>query len=168
MRATTRPGDSMKLILSLCAVFVFAFPCLAQSKGQGELFFGYSDSRGSGFMLAPAYNFNSNFALEADLSSHYRTPRDDRFHFDVGPRVRVHDRSDKAAAFGHLLFGASHRSVTGGGDTSFSWVLGGGAEYSFDPHWVGRLQIDLVRTHFFGNPQNSGRYTFGIAYRFGS
>ena len=158
----------MKFLLPLCAMVLVPLSLLAQSYPQGEVFVAYSGSHGSGFLVAPAYNVNSHFAIEGDLSSHYKSnPKDDRFHFDVGPRARVHDRDDKAAAFAHFLFGASHVSLPTVGDTSFSWVLGGGAEYGFDPHWVARLQIDLMRTHFFNNGQNTGRYSFGLAYRFG-
>jgi hypothetical protein len=160
----------MKPFLFLCSLVFFTFlstTALAQHYPGNEFFVAYSDSHGSGFLVSGAHNWTSHFGVEAQLSSHYKhNPKDDRFHIDVGPRVRIHDSDDKAAAFAHLMFGGSHISLTGVGDTSFSWILGGGAEYGFNPNWAGRLQIDLVRTHFFNTGQNTGRYSFGIVYRF--
>jgi outer membrane protein OmpA-like peptidoglycan-associated protein len=52
-------------------------------------------------------------------------------------------------------------------DNAFSWMVGGGADYRLSPHWVGRLKVDLLRTHFADTGQSRVRLGFGIAYTFG-
>jgi Outer membrane protein beta-barrel domain len=51
--------------------------------------------------------------------------------------------------------------------TSFAWMLGGGADYRLYPHWVGRLRLDLLRTHFADTGQSRLRLTLGVAYTLG-
>ena len=35
------------------------------------------------------------------------------------------------------------------------------------PHWVGRVKVDFLRTHFADSGQSRVRLVFGIAYTFG-
>ncbi len=51
---------------------------------------------------------------------------------------------------------------------SYSWLVGGGADYSFSQHWVGRLNADFFRTHIASTGQSRFRLCFGVAYAFGS
>ena len=95
-----------------------------------------------------------------------------RMHsFDFGPNGTYHPGSDKYDAFGHLLFGFSHTNVNaagaGVGDTSFSWILGGGADYDLTRMFALRAQLDLLHTDFFNSGQNHGRIALGVVYRFG-
>lgn len=96
-----------------------------------------------------------------------------RMHsFDFGPSGTFHPSgSDKYDAFGHLLFGFSHTNVNaagqGVGDTAFSWVLGGGADYNVASMFALRAQLDLLHTRFFNGGQNHGRISLGVVYRFG-
>lgn len=52
-------------------------------------------------------------------------------------------------------------------DNAFSWMVGGGADYRFSPHWVGRFKLDFLRTHFADSGQSRVRLGIGIAYTFG-
>jgi outer membrane protein OmpA-like peptidoglycan-associated protein len=54
-----------------------------------------------------------------------------------------------------------------GSDRAFSWMVGGGADYRLSPHWVGRVKLDYLRTHFSDTGQGRLRFTFGVAYTFG-
>ena len=51
--------------------------------------------------------------------------------------------------------------------TCFSWLLGGGAEYLFTPHWSARANLDLLRTHFANNGQSRFRFVLGVTYTLG-
>ena len=53
-------------------------------------------------------------------------------------------------------------------DNAFSWLLGGGADYRLSPHWVGRFNVDFLRTHFADSGQSRVRLGIGIAYTFGA
>jgi opacity protein-like surface antigen len=78
--------------------------------------------------------------------------------------------------FGEAQFGVSHLSSKlqapasnvnqSASDTAFSWMLGGGLDYRFSPHWVGRLKLDLLRTHFADTGQSRLRIGLGVAYTF--
>jgi len=52
-------------------------------------------------------------------------------------------------------------------DNAFTWMLGGGADYGISPHWVGRVKVDLLRTHFEDTGQSRARLVLGIVYMFG-
>ena len=156
----------MKFFCSLFLVAALAAPALAQTN-KNDVFVAFSDSAHPGWLASYAYSLAEHVALEGDLSGHYRSnPKDHRYHLDVGPRVMFRTRDEKVGAYGHLMIGFSHVGLPNTGDTSFSWVLGGGAEYGFTDQWAGRFQLDLVRTHWFGDAQNTGRYSFGLVYRF--
>lgn len=96
-----------------------------------------------------------------------------RMHsFNFGPAAYYFPKtSSKYDAFGHLLFGDSHTNVNaagfGNGSNSFSWILGGGADYNFRPNWAGRAQLDYLRTNFFNHGGGHGRIALGLVYKFG-
>jgi outer membrane protein OmpA-like peptidoglycan-associated protein len=52
-------------------------------------------------------------------------------------------------------------------DNAFSWMVGGGADYRMSPHWVGRVKVDFLRTHFADTGQGRIRLAVGVAYTFG-
>jgi len=97
----------------------------------------------------------------------------------VGPRVffPMHKQTKfKLAPFAEVQIGGSHlsqrveavtvgtRSASGG---SFTWLLGGGVDYSFSPHWSARGGLDFYRTHFANTGQSRWRLPLGVAYTFG-
>jgi outer membrane protein OmpA-like peptidoglycan-associated protein len=79
--------------------------------------------------------------------------------------------------FAEVQFGMSHLNSSlenpttsvsqSASDNAFSWMVGGGADYRLSPHWVGRVKVDFLRTHFAETGQSRVRLGFGIAYTFG-
>ncbi len=100
--------------------------------------------------------------------------------FLIGPRIFFYSRQVKKyklGVFGETQYGVSHIKTTfqqvplasvSSSDTSFTWTLGGGADYPFTPHWSARGNLDFMRTHFAAAGQNRLRLVLGIAYTFGS
>lgn len=82
----------------------------------------------------------------------------------------------KLMPFAEVLIGWSrlHQSVADtqgaisadASDRAFTWVLGGGVDYSLSKKWVARGKLDLVRTHFVDEGQSSLKIHLGIAYLF--
>jgi hypothetical protein len=97
-------------------------------------------------------------------------------NFLVGPRVYFSGKRIKKYKFnpfaevriGDSLLSQRLQSVNAGSVSasahSFSWLLGGGGEYSFNNHWSGRLNLDLLRTHIADNGQSRLRIGLGVAY----
>ena len=56
---------------------------------------------------------------------------------------------------------------TGSSDTAFSWMIGGGGDFGVSSHLVGRVKLDLLRTHFADAGQARFRLALGFAYQFG-
>jgi hypothetical protein len=82
----------------------------------------------------------------------------------------------KFLPFAEILLGESHlhqeiRDTVGtinvsAGSTNFTWVLGGGLDYTMSEHWLARANADLVRTHFADAGQSHLRLGLGIVYVF--
>jgi hypothetical protein len=98
-----------------------------------------------------------------------------------GPRISFpgliktgNKRVAQLLPFGEAEFGVSHLKSSikqtatdfslSTSDTAFSWMLGGGADYRLFPHWVGRLKLGLLRTHFAETGQSRLRLSLGVAY----
>ena len=92
--------------------------------------------------------------------------------FLFGPRVSV--SVGKVRPFAEALIGAGHISENASGfssgfsdsNTSFAYALGGGIDYRLIPLVSWRVQGDLLKTRFFGNPQDNVRISTGIVVRF--
>ena len=176
--------------LAATLFLLFSSATFAQtSNPRLDLFGGYSHVGNYGIGLngwigSANWHLFKFIGLEGDLSGEYgsigagevlsNTPNhiNSRMHsFDVGPNGMYRPASGKYDAFGHLLFGFSHTNVNaagvGNGDTAFSWALGGGADYNFASMWAARVQLDYLRTNFFGSGQNHARVALGLVYHFG-
>lgn len=182
----------MKKILMVLAAFFLTAPLWAQTETPwldvaGEYAHASNFNVGmSGWLGSATLNLTRNFGVEGDLNGEYGSNNlgaaslilptvpssiNSRMHsFNVGPNGIY--RRDKYDAFGHLLFGFSHTNINasgvGQGSTSFSWVLGGGADYNFSPKWAARFQLDLLRTHFFSLAANHARVGLGVVYHIGA
>lgn len=155
-----------------------------------DIFGGYShvgnfDIGLNGWIASANFNLNRWLGIEADVSGHYGSeslgaaalvlpgvPTEVNSHmhnFNVGPSATY--RRERYNAFGHFLLGVSNTNVNAAsadeGDTSFSWALGGGADYNFTPSWAARFQVDLLRTNFFDRGDSHGRIAVGLVYRLG-
>jgi long-subunit fatty acid transport protein len=147
-----------------------------------------------GFDVGVAWWFTHRITLAANYDSTWDTSQIGVFEitnvgllvskahlqsFIVGPRIFFLFRDvkkHKLGIFGETQYGVSHVHTTfqqvavssvSSSDTSFTWTLGGGADYPFTPHWSARANIDFMRTHFASAGQNRLRLVLGIAYTFG-
>ena len=96
-----------------------------------------------------------------------------------GPRIFFATRGiqkERVDLFGEAQFGWSHLSSKlsaptfssiSTSDTAFTWMLGGGADWVFSPHWSLRGKLDFLRTHFASSGQSRLRLGVGVAYSFG-
>jgi opacity protein-like surface antigen len=178
--------------LAIVGACLLAVPLCAQTYShRADVFGGYSHVGNygigeSGWIASLHYNFSDWVGAEADVSGNYGAQNfgaasiilpgvpgsvHDRMHsFDFGPRVTYRSDSEDYNIFGHALFGFSHTNLSSSGvsesSTSFSWVLGGGADYNLSDTWAARAQIDFLRTNFFDSASNHGRVAIGLVYRF--
>jgi hypothetical protein len=84
----------------------------------------------------------------------------------------------KLLPFAQFLMGVSrlNQKVTGvagatasdldATDQAFTWVLGGGVDYTLNRKWLARGSVDLVRTHFVDSGQSRVRVHAGLSYVF--
>jgi opacity protein-like surface antigen len=148
-----------------------------------------------GFNVGAAWWFTKHITIAGDYESTWDTSSLSSFAFTqigaiavkshlqsalVGPRIFFSTdwtEEHKLNPFGEAQFGASHlyQKITqvnlptvSASDTAFSWMLGGGAEYLFSPHWSGRANLDFLRTHLANEGQSRLRLILGITYTLGS
>jgi opacity protein-like surface antigen len=147
-----------------------------------------------GFNVGAAWWFTDRVSIAADYDSTWDTSSLSNFAFTeiggiatnshlqsflTGPRVAFKtDWTDqhKLLPFAEAEFGVSHlnQKITQVGqptisasDTGFSWMLGGGVDYLFSPHWSARGNLDFLRTHLANQGQSRLRLVLGIRYIFG-
>ena len=148
-----------------------------------------------GYNVGAAWWFTERMTIAADYESSWDTSSLSNFAFTqiggiavkshlqsalFGPRIFFStDWTDRHRVnpFGEAQFGVSHlnQKVTqvsvptvSASDSAFSWALGGGAEYLFSPHWSGRVNLDLLRTHLANQGQSRLRLVLGVTYTLGS
>jgi outer membrane protein OmpA-like peptidoglycan-associated protein/opacity protein-like surface antigen len=104
--------------------------------------------------------------------------------FLVGPRIYFGTLRTKQKYLARFLpfaetqIGASHLSskienpvtnvTQSASDNAFSWMIGGGGDYRFSPHWATRVKVDFLRTHFVDTGQGHLRFAIGIMYSLGN
>lgn len=175
--------------------FTFAIPALAQQDQPPiDLFLGYTHSSNfdtglNGWIFSGNVNFSDYLGIEGDISGHYgshglgglpvlipgvpRSVDTNMYNYNFGPRFTWRSPDQPFNVFGHVLFGGGHASISASGipsqsDSSYTWVLGGGADYNFNTNWAGRAQLDYLHTNFFSNGEGHERFSVGLVYRFGS
>ena len=105
-------------------------------------------------------------------------------NFLIGPRIyfgtlRIKQKYiARFLPFAEAQLGASHLSskietpVTNvsqsASDNAFSWMIGGGGDYRFSPHWATRVKFDYLRTHFVDTGQSHLRLAVGFMYSLGN
>jgi opacity protein-like surface antigen len=149
----------------------------------------------NGFNFAAAWWFTHRVTLVADYDTAWNTSTLSTFTFTqlggtaskahiqnllFGPRIFFSTgwtKKHKINPFGEGEFGLTHLSETieqvnsptiSSSDTGFTWMLGGGAEYLFSPHWSARANLDFLRTHLANEGQSHLRFVLGVRYTFGS
>ncbi len=151
---------------------------------KGNVFFGYSYDR---MPVVTNDTFNSNgwdaslegkvfpfVGLVVDIDGHYGSGTFSGIGADVaahnvlfGPRVSV--QVERFRPFGEFLVGAGHISRSNGisdSDTSFANAAGGGLDYRVAGPVSIRGQLDWIETRFYGQTQNTVRFSTGIAIHF--
>jgi hypothetical protein len=146
--------------------------------GGASIWFTRRVSLGFDYDHAWDTNSLSNFALTnvglITVKSRYQD-------WLVGPRFFFHSSEVKVLhtlhPFAEVEFGASHLNTTvtqvgfasqQASDNSGAWLLGGGGDILVSPHWAGRLNVGLLRTHLADSAQSRLRFIMGVAYTFGS
>jgi hypothetical protein len=100
-------------------------------------------------------------------------------NFLIGPRIffpskKLTFKSEQFIPFGEFQIGGSHLSTKferagateKSSEDAYSWLLGGGADWNFARHWSGRLNANLLRTHFASSGQSRFRLVLGVVYTF--
>ena len=149
----------------------------------------------NGFNVGAAWWFTKHVTIAADYDSTWDSTSLSTFAFTqigaiavhshlqnflVGPRIFFSTNwtdKHKLNPFAEVQIGGSHLNqkvsqvnmpTVSASETEFSWLLGGGVDYLFTPHWSARANLDLLRTHFANEGQSHFRLVLGIAYTFGS
>src|SRR5712692_6813514 len=174
----------MRKLSILGGLILFAaVPAMAQDYPKGEVGGNYtyvrinpggSNCQGGGGSVAG--NLNHYFGVAGEFGGCKVTGLSGGsahvFSYLFGPRVtyRTHGGLEP---FGEALVGGARLTATptGGPSTSlnsFSFAVGGGADYKFSRSIAIRfIQADYVFTHFAGVKQNNVRIQAGIVFRFG-
>ena len=149
----------------------------------------------NGFNVGAAWWFTKNVTIAANYDTGWDSTSLSLFQFTqigaiavhshlqnflVGPRIFFSTNwtdKRKLNPFAEVQIGGSHLNqevsqvnmpTVSGSETDFSWLLGGGVDYLFTPHWSARANLDLLRTHFASEGQSHLRLVLGITYTFGS
>jgi opacity protein-like surface antigen len=99
------------------------------------------------------------------------------YTFMAGPQFTLR-RSDRVQPFGRVLFGGMHlkdsfNMVENGlavdpdtvtKETGFALGFGGGADIRVNRIVAVRLTADVIRTHYFNEPQYQPRFSAGLAF----
>jgi len=174
----------------VCTVFLFSVLAHAQMPSGGNVFFGYSYSRGNAFSqgLPAGSMVNMNgweasvegkylpwLGVVADLDWHYGSRKvkllqvsASRHEIMFGPRASV--SMGRYTPFAQALIGLTHQSDSGTGisdsDTSFASAIGGGLDYKLLKVVAARGQLDYLHTSLFGGSQGHIRLSMGLVFRF--
>jgi hypothetical protein len=110
------------------------------------------------------YFTNESFGVEAQFITAfaptiYNNEHVKYFSFGVGPKLAW--RRARWEPWIHGIFGAGHihPQTALGGQNAFDLQAGTGADYRLNPRLAVRVEADWIRSHFFGQWQNSGQAT---------
>ena len=174
-----------EMLFTTCLILLLSLTTAAQGDTpKAELFGGYSYAGDSthGFDASVAVNVNEWLGVVADFGRQFTdiNGTDSREEIRTqtylfGPQFSVR-RKRKVTPFARALFGASRVKTEATklgqtfafSDTSFAMALGGGLDLRVnDTSAIRAIQIEYVRTGFFGETQNKGRISAGIVIRLG-
>ena len=117
------------------------------------------------------YFTNEWFGVEGNVVTGFAPEILDRAHvklliYGAGPKIAI--RQKKWEPWAHAIVGGAHEQpqTAGNSRNSFAVELGGGADYRINPRFSGRLEADLVHTHFFSQSQNNFKLTAGVVFHF--
>jgi Outer membrane protein beta-barrel domain len=125
-----------------------------------------------GLNTSVSYFLKDSLAIEGAVTSAFAPAVFQSFErvkyvgYGAGPKyVLGHDRLQPWV---HALVGGMHilPQTALSSQNGFELLFGGGADYALNPNWALRLEGDYLRTHVFGQWQNSGQAVLGIVYSF--
>jgi opacity protein-like surface antigen len=126
---------------------------------------------GEGTNTAVTYFSNEWFGVEGNIITAFAPPIQLNEHvkylgYGAGPKVAWRGR--KWEPWMHAIAGGVHiQPQTGSSSRSgFGLQVGGGADYRIFPHLSARVGVDWVRTHLFGQSQNSAQTNVDIVLHF--
>ena len=125
---------------------------------------------GVGTNTAVTYFTNEWFGVEGNITTAFAIPINVNKHlnyvsYGAGPKIAW--RSRKWEPWMHTIFGGAHiLPETGAGQNGFGLQVGGGADYRILPHLSARVGVDWVRTHLFGEWQNSAQANADVVLHF--
>lgn len=180
----------------ICLGLLSSVPAVAQRlEVNGGYAHASGDLGLDGFNVGASWWFTPRVSLAADFDGLWDASRVGVFELSsigavsvksnmqnylVGPRVffpRAWKRYPRVVPFGELQFGMTHLHTTlhqinlpdeASGDTAFTWMAGGGADYLLRNHWAARANVDLMRTHLAESGQSRVRFVLGVVYTFGT
>jgi hypothetical protein len=88
------------------------------------------------------------------------------FSYGAGPKVAW--RARKLEPWAHVIAGGVHvlPQTAGNSQNGFGVQTGGGADYRIYPHLSARVEVDWVKTHLFGQWQNSAQANADVVLHF--
>jgi hypothetical protein len=126
---------------------------------------------GVGTNTAVTYFTNEWFGVEGNIITAFAPAINLNEHvkylsYGAGPKIAWRGR--KWEPWAHTIAGGVHilPQTGGGGQNGFGLQVGGGADYRIFPHLSARVGVDWVRTHLFGEWQNSGQANADIVLHF--
>jgi opacity protein-like surface antigen len=177
----------------VCTAFFLSTLSHAQIPSGGNVFFGYSYSRGNTFTQSSSAGTGSSsvnmngweaslegkylpwLGVVADLDWHYGSERvaqiqvsASRHQIMFGPRASM--ARGRYTPFAQVLIGVAHQSdsgtMTSESDTSFATAIGGGVDYNLLKVVAARGQLDYLHTSLLGDSQGHIRLSVGLVFRF--
>ncbi|HYL62187.1 MAG TPA: hypothetical protein VE077_06150 [Candidatus Methylomirabilis sp.] len=124
-----------------------------------------------GIASSVTYFTNEWFGIEGDVITAFAPEIYDREHVKLlvyggGPKIAWRERQWEP--WMHAIVGGSHEQpqTAGNSRNAFAVVLGGGADYRFNPRFSGRLEGDWVRSSYFSQSQNNFELMGGVVFHF--
>src|ERR1700730_1285383 len=106
-------------------------------------------------------NINTAFAPTIYQNEHVKY-----VSYGGGPKIAW--RARKWEPWAHTIIGGVHvlPQTAGHSQNGFGLQVGGGADYRIYPHLSARVELDWVKTHLFGEWQNSAQANLDIVLHF--
>ena len=124
-----------------------------------------------GLYSALAYYFSDWIAVEGNVTSAFAPTIFQHDHvkflgYTVGPKFTFARR--RYEPWVHILVGGMHilPQTAVGGQNGFELQTGVGVDYNFNPRFSGRILLDYLGTHAFGQYQNSAQGAAALVFHF--
>jgi opacity protein-like surface antigen len=126
---------------------------------------------GVGTNTSLTYFTNEWFGVEGNLNTAFAPTIFQNEHvkyvsYGGGPKIAW--RARKWEPWAHTIVGGVHvlPQTAGHSQNGFGLQVGGGADYRIYPHLSARVELDWVKTHLFGEWQNSAQANLDVVLHF--